>query len=152
MCAVGGADLDHVCTRRFHDVGHAKGTANLDQFATRDKHLAATRQREDREQHRGGVVVHDRGRLGTRQLAEQILDDAVAVAARARGEVVFKVGRCRHQRGDPRYRVLRQQGATQVGVDHGAGQVQDGAHFGFECGRHALGQPGIERIAVNRRH
>jgi hypothetical protein len=42
-----------------HDVGHAEGTADLDQLAARDDHLAPGRQRGQHQQDGGGVVVDD---------------------------------------------------------------------------------------------
>jgi hypothetical protein len=48
------------------------------------------------EQHGGGVVVDHGGGLGAGQLAHQVLDDAVAVAAAAAGQVVFQVVRAGH--------------------------------------------------------
>jgi hypothetical protein len=43
--AVGGADLDQLGAGAAHDVGHAEGAADLDQFAARDDGLLALDQR-----------------------------------------------------------------------------------------------------------
>ena len=47
--AVGRADLNQLATALAHHVGDAEATANLHQLPTRDNHLAAHRQRAERQ-------------------------------------------------------------------------------------------------------
>ena len=68
--AVRRADLDEARARAREHVGDAEAVADLDQLAARDDHLAALRERGEREQHRGGVVVDDERRLRARQPAQ----------------------------------------------------------------------------------
>ena len=50
-------------------------------------------QRVEHQQHRGGVVVDDGRRFGAGQLAQQVLDELVALAALARVQVEFEIDR-----------------------------------------------------------
>ena len=61
--AVRRPDLDEPRARAREHVGDAEAVADLDQLAARDDHLASLRERREREQHRGGVVVDDERRL-----------------------------------------------------------------------------------------
>ena len=93
----------------------------------RHHHFAPVRQRIEHQQHGGGIVVDHGGRLGPGQLAQQALDQIVAVAAPARVQVELQVG-WRGQRAQHRgHGLVGQQRAAQVGVQHGAGQVVHGA-------------------------
>ncbi len=145
MGAVGRADLDQGRAGGGHHLGHAEGAADLDELATRDQDLAVAGQRGDRQQHRGGVVVDHRRRLGAGQRAQQLLDQAVAVAAAAGGEVVLEVVRRGHRRQHLGQRSVGQQRAAEVGVDHGAAQVEHAAHPRREAGVDARGQRGGQR-------
>ena len=150
--AVGAAHLDELRAGALHDVGHAEGATDLDQLPTRDDDLLALGQRVEQQEDRGGVVIdHGRG-LGAGQLGDQRGDEVVAVAASARFEVVFEragVARGLDHRGD---RLLGQRGAAEVGVQHGAGEVEhrtqirpaDGVDASFDRGqqRGELGQRG----------
>ena len=108
-----------------HDVGHAEGAADLDQLAARDDRLASLRERVEHEQHRGGIVVDDGRVLGAGQLAQQAAHVVVALAAAAAVEVEFERDRVAH-RGDRGFdRRLRQKRATEIGVQHRAGEVED---------------------------
>jgi len=123
-----------------HDVGHAEGAADLDQLAARDDDLAAAPvhrcERGDGQQHGGGVVVDDRRRLGAGERAQQFLDEAVAVAAAARREVVLEVVGRGHRRQQVLECRIGKQRAPEVGVDHRAGEVEHAAH--------ARGQPRVD--------
>jgi hypothetical protein len=121
------------CARRITS-GNAEGAADLDQLAARDDRFLALGQRVQRQQHGGGVVVDDgRGDVGIaagNQFGEQAGHQVVAVAAPARGEVVFqRTGRTRRL-DHPRDGLLGQQGAAEVGVQDGAGQVEHGTQIG----------------------
>ena len=139
MGAVGGADLAQHRAGAGHDVGNAEGAADLDQFAARDRHLAPERQRVEDQQHRGGVVVDHGGRLGAGDLAQQAGDVFVALAAPPGGEVEFQRGgggkRLRGGGGGGR----RQRCAAEIGVQHGAGQVEHRALRGGEASGQCVG-------------
>ena len=127
--AVGGADLDEPGAGTRHDVGHAEGAADLDQLAARHDRLAALGQRVQRQQHRGGVVVDDGGVLRPGQLDEQVAQRRVALAAPAAAEVELERQRLPHG-GDRRLdRGLGEQRPAEVGVEHGAGQIEDRTHL-----------------------
>jgi len=81
MGTVGGADLDQLRPGALHDVGDTEGPADLDQLTPRDNDPLLARQGVEQEEDRGGIVVDDGGSLGARELAEQVADDVIAVAA-----------------------------------------------------------------------
>ena len=68
--AVRGADLDQPGARAGEHFGNPEAVADLDQLASRDHHIAAFRERGEREQHGGRVVVDDERSLGPRQPAQ----------------------------------------------------------------------------------
>ena len=68
--AVRGADLDQPGARAGEHLGNPEAVADLDQLAARDEHIAAFRERGQREQHGGGVVVDDERSLGAGQPAQ----------------------------------------------------------------------------------
>ena len=86
--AVRRSDLDEARARPREHVGDAEAVADLDELAARDDHLASFRERGEREQHGGGVVVDDERGLGARQAPEErrevILPRARARLARGR--------------------------------------------------------------------
>ncbi len=123
--AVGGADLDQPGAGARHDVRHAEGAADLDQLAARDDRLAALGQRVEHEQHGGGIVVDDGGVLGAGQLAEKAAQMIVALAAPAAVEVEFERHGAAHRRDRRLDRCLGEQRAAEIGVQHGAGQIED---------------------------
>ena len=129
MGAVGGADLDEPRAGAGHDVGHAEGAADLDQLAARDDGLAPLGQRVERQQHRGGIVVDDGRVLGAGQLAEQAAQMTASRSPRrppARSNSSASALRMAVDRGLDR--LLGEQRAAEIGVQHGAGQVEDRAH------------------------
>ena len=137
MGAVGGADLDQPAAGAGHDVGDAEGAADLDELAARDDDLAAGGQRRQHQQHGGGVVV-DRGRgLGAGQAMQPGRDVIVALAAAAAREIVFQRGRRAHGRDRGLDRLLGQKRAAEIGVQHGAGEIEDAPLRGL----HQAGQP-----------
>ena len=146
--AVGGADLDDARPGPRHDVGHPEGAADLDQLAARDDRLAALRQRVQGEEHGGGVVVDDGGVLGAGQLDEEVAQDRVALAALAAVEVELERERVAHRGHRGLDRLLGEEGAAEVGVEHGAGEVEDRAHLrarGRVEARDDVGGDGFER-------
>ena len=84
MRAVGGADFDAAWRRRGPSC-RACGRRRRSRPARRARRSppCARRQRVERQQHRGGVVVDHRGGLGAGDFAQQLLDELVAVAAAA---------------------------------------------------------------------
>ena len=147
--AVGGPDLHHVSAGACHHVGHAEGAADLDELAARDHDLAVARHRRHRQQHRGGVVVDHRRGFGAGDAAEQRLDNRVAVAAAAGRQVVFEVVRRRHQRDQARERGVGEQRPAEVGVDHGAGEVQHGTQAWCQAGGDAGNKRRAQRIGLD---
>jgi hypothetical protein len=127
MGAVGGAHLHQLRAGAGHDVGDPERAADLHQLAARHHHLAPVGQRIEHQQHRGGVVVDHRRGLGAGQLAQQVFDQLVAVAAGAAAQVELQ----RHRRGQRAHhrlqRLLGQRRPPQVGVQHGAGEVEHAA-------------------------
>ena len=124
MGAVGGADFDQFGAGAAHDLGHAEGAADLDQFAARDDRLAPLGERIEHEQNRGGVVVDHGGVLGAGQFAQQIANEIVAVAAMAGAEIEFERNRVAHRHLRRLDRGFRPQRAAEIGVQHGAGEVE----------------------------
>ncbi len=131
---VGGArairrpDLDEARTRACEHVGDAEAVADLDQLAARDEHVAALRERGEREQHRRRVVVDDDRRLGAGEPAQERCHVILPRAARSR-----PTGRTRgsSSRGRPRPPArsppAAERCAAEVRVDDHAGRVQHAA-------------------------
>ena len=146
MGAVGGADLDQPAAGAGHDVGDAEGAADLDELAARDDDLAAGGQRRQHQQHGGGVVV-DRGRrLRAGQAMQPGRDVIVALAAAAAREIVFQRGRRAHGRDRGLDRLLGQERAAEIGVQHGAGEIEDPPLRGLHQAR-----PAAARTSARRR-
>ena len=119
-------DLDEPRARAGEHVRDPEAVADLDQLAARDDDLAALRERGEREQHRGRVVVDDDRRLGAGEPAQQRRQVILARAAGAGGEVVLEVGVAARGR-DPLERRLGERRAAEVRVHEHAGGVQDAA-------------------------
>ena len=129
--AVGGADFDELGAGAAHDLGHAEGAADLDQFAARHDRLAALGQGVEHQQDRGGVVVDHGGVLGAGQFAEQVADEIVAVAAMAAAKVEFQRHRVAHRHLRRLDRGLGPQRAAEIGVQHGAGEIEHRPQVGL---------------------
>ena len=82
------------------------------------------RQRVEHEQHRGGVVVDDGRVLGAGQLAQQAAQMIVALAALAAAEIELERDRVAHRRDRGLDRLLGDQRAAEIGVQHGAGEIE----------------------------
>ena len=93
MGAIGRADFAQNRAALGHDLGNAKGAADLDQLAARDDHFFAFGQRVQPEQHRGGIVIDHRGGFGAGKLDQQLFQRLFALAAFAGGEIVFQIDR-----------------------------------------------------------
>jgi hypothetical protein len=85
--AVGGAHFVQLYPGAGHDVGDAKGAADLDQLAAGNDAFLARAKAVQRKQHGGGVVVHHGDGFSAGQFADQAFDEVVAVAALARRQV-----------------------------------------------------------------
>ena len=129
-CAVGGAHFTQAATGGGHDVGQAKGAADLHQFTARDDHFAALGQRGQHQHQGGGVVVDDGGRWCAGQALQPGFDVVVAVTAPTCGQVKFKVAGTAGNVVDGAQRLGRQRRAAQIGVQHRAGEVEDAAQAG----------------------
>ena len=138
MRAVGRADLDQAAAGARHDVGNAEGAADLDQLAARDDDLAAGGQRVQHQQHGGGIVVDGGRRLGAGQAAQPGRDMVVALAAaRRRRDRIPAWSASAWPRPRPAIASSASTRAPEIGVQHGAGQVEDAALRGLHQG----GQP-----------
>ena len=126
--AVGGSDLDQPRAGARHDVGHAEGAADLDQFAARDDRFATLRERVEHEQNRGRVVVDDRRILRPAELAQQAADQDVALAAPAGVEIELERNRLSHRSDRGLDRRVGERRAPEIGVQHDAGQVEYRPH------------------------
>ena len=123
--AVGGADFAQHRAAAGHDVGDAEAAADFDQLAARDHHFPAFRQRRQHQQHRGGVVVHHYAGLGAQQTVQELGGVRVALPALAGAQVEFQVGVAGGKIKDLPGSFDAQGRASQVGVQHHAGGVDD---------------------------
>ena len=144
--AVGGADLRQPAARARHDVRDAEAAADLDEFPAGYGYGASEGQGVEREQHRGGVVVDDRGRLGAGQEPESMPDDAFPVAAPAGPEVVLEGDGSRGRVDGGGHEFRREYGPAEVGVDDRPGQVEDAPVAMADVAR----EPGFHRLRVAR--
>ena len=142
MGAVGGTHLHQFGAGARHDVRDAEGTADLDQFAPRDHHLLAACQAVEHQQHAGGVVVDDGGVFGPGQFAQPAAHQVVTVAASAAVQVEFQVGGRGHGPCHSLGHLIRQQRTPQVGVQHGAREVEDLAQARGQLTAQGLFHPG----------
>ena len=142
MGTVGGAHLHQFGTGARHDVRNAEGAADLDQLAPRDHHLLAACQAVEHQQHASGVVVDDGGVFGPSQFAQPAAHQVVTVAASAAVQVKFQVGGRGHGPCHGLGHLIRQQCPTQVGVQHGAREVEDLAQARGKLTAQGLFHPG----------
>ena len=118
------ADLDEARARADEDVGDAEAVADLDELASRHDHLAALRERREREEDGGRVVVDDERGLRTRQTLQQLGEVILTRPTLASLEVVLEVRVAGAHLGHARERGLREGCATEVRVHENAGRVQ----------------------------
>ena len=131
MGFVGRSHLAQFHPARFHHLGDAKRPADLDHLPPGNDGLFSLRQGGQGEQHRAGVVVDHRRRLGAGQAAEQLFDMGEAMAALARRQIEFEVGIGAADGGDRRQRRFAQGGAAEIGVQQRAGGVDYRSQGGF---------------------
>ena len=125
--AVGCAHLPQDCAGTGQNIGYSKRAADLDQFPAGDEHFTPERQRVQGQQHRGGVVVDHRGRPGADDLLQQATDVVIAVTAPSGVKVEFQCGGAAQRACGSRGSFRRQRSAAEIGVEHGASQVEDGS-------------------------
>ena len=154
MRPVGGADLDQPRSRPRHDLRHPEGAADLDQLTARNDGCAVRGQRIEHQEHCGRIVVDDDGVLGSCQLAHEAADDVVTLAASAGCEFELERRRMAHRAcsgGDGRFGQHR---AAEVGVQHGAGEIEHAAQPGrigrLEPDQRRLGNAPRQRLAIKR--
>ena len=140
--AVGGAHLHQLGAGARHDIRNTESAADLDQLASRDHHLLAACQAVEHQQHASGVVVDDGGVFGTSQFAQPAAHQVVTVATSAAVQVKFQVGGRGHGPCHGLGHFIRQQRAPQVGVQHGAGKVEDLAQARGQLTAQGLFHPG----------
>ena len=96
MGPVGRADFDQLDPGAAHDLRHAEGAADFDQFAARDDRFASLGQGVEDEEDGRGVVVDEGGVLSARHFAEQRPKVNIAFAAAAGCQVELKRDRVAH--------------------------------------------------------
>ena len=149
--AVGGADLRQQRAGAGHDVRHAKGAADLDQLAARDDRPPPQAQRVEDEQDGRGIVV-DHGRvLGPGQLAQEAAKVIVALAAPAGREVELERQGAAHGLDRGLDRRFGEQRPAEIGVQHGAGEVEHRAGRGSGGGRQRRRRSNRQPGRVRRR-
>ena len=136
---VGRADLAQHRARLRHDVGHPEAAADLHELAARHDHFAPGGERRQHQQRGRRVVVHDDGRLGAGEMAEQRLGVDVAAPARAPREVVLERRVAAAHGGEPGERRLRERRAPQVRVQDDPGRVDHGDERGGEAPAEVFG-------------
>ena len=124
MGAVGGTHFVQLATRLAHHVGDAKCPADLHQFAARDHHFATAGGGRQHQQNGRRVVVHDTGVFRAGDLAQQIGNGAIAMAAPGVVEIIFERHRRAHRAGNRLHGRLRLDGAPQIGMQYRTGEIK----------------------------
>ena len=109
----------------LHHVGHAEGTADLDEFAARDDDLLAAGKGVQAEQDGRRVVVHGRGGLDAGEPLQDAFDMDMAFAAFTCRNIVFKVGIAPADLDNALDGLLGQDRAAEVRMHDHAGGVDD---------------------------
>ncbi len=76
------------------------------------------------QQHGGSVVVHDHGRFGAGELAQQLLDYPVTLAAPAGLQIELQIHRRGERLSNGTHGLLGQQRAAEIGVQHRAREIE----------------------------
>ena len=90
----------------------------------------AIRQAVEHQQDSRGIVVDHRGRFRPREIAQKLFNVRVAISTLAGGDVEFEVRGLPCGERDGLDRFFRQCGASEIGMEHGAGQIEDAAQRG----------------------
>ena len=122
--AIRRPDLDEPRTRPGEHFRDPEAVPDLDQLAARDHDLAAFRERREREQHRGSVVVHDERGVGARQPLEERREVLLPRAALPALDVVLEVRVAGADLRDACERGLRERRTAEVRVHEHARRVQ----------------------------
>ena len=122
--AIGGAHFDELGARAPHDVGKPERAADLDELPARDQHLAPIREHAQHQQHGGRVVVHDHGRFGAGELAQQLLDQRITLATPAGFQIELQIYRRGQRLRHGTHGLLGQQRAAEIGVQHRTGEIE----------------------------
>ena len=148
MGSIRGADLDQRRAALGHDLRHAERAADLYQLAARDDDLPAVRERSQREQHRGSVVVDGEGGLRAGQTGQQRLNVLVAGPAPAAAHIDLECGISRHDLCDRPDRSVAQGSTAQVRVDDDARAVHGPSEAQRATGLDQRAQRVQERVRV----
>jgi len=135
--AVGGADLAEPSTRRCDQVGQAETVTDLDHLTAADDDLPPGREGGRREHESGRAVVDHQHVTGRgHRFTQRVQGAAASAGSRAGSDIELHVDVCRgrHHRLDRR---RRQWGATDVGVQHDPGGVENRSQR-----RRGAGEPG----------
>ena len=151
MGAIGSADFDQACTGARHDIGDAESTADLDQLTARHYDFFLSREGVQSQEHCGGIVVDHRRRFGAGQATDPLFNVHVTIAASATGQVVFQIARTRCNSGHRRNGFRRQGRATEIGMQHRAGQIEHAFERGREQGRELTRGAGQQSLLATGR-
>ena len=124
MGAVGGTHFVQLTTRLTHHIRNAKCAADLHQFAAGNHHFAAAGGGRQHQQNGRRVVVHDTGIFRAGDLAQQIGNGAIAMAAPGVVEIIFERHRRAHRAGNRLHGRLRLDGAPQIGMQYRTGEIK----------------------------
>lgn len=105
-------------------VGNPEAVADLDQLTAGDEHLAALRERGQRQQHGGGVVVDDERGLRPGQPAHERGEVILPRAPRPRRQVVLEVGVAPADREHALERRRGERRATEIRVEEDTRRVE----------------------------
>ena len=123
---VGRSHLDQLRTGPRHDGGHTEGAADFHEFASRDGNLPLQSQSVE-QQHDGRRVVVDDERAFCAGQADQPLDGAGPPLSPATApEIVFQRARFPRGPGHGLDGFAGQRRASEIGMENGAGKVEDG--------------------------
>lgn len=123
--AVGGAHFPQPAPGLRHHVRDAKRPADLHQLSPGNHHLFTAGGRGQHQQHRRGVVIHNAGIFRPGELAQQRRQRPIAMAAPGPIKIVLQGNRRLHRLGYRSHRLLSQQRAPQISVQHRSRQVDD---------------------------
>jgi len=123
--AVRRADLHEARARLGHDVGHPKGAADLDELAARHQNFFFRGQRVERQDHRGGAIVHHERVLGAGDLFEQSNAMRVSRATLTSADVVLEVAESFRDLFDGANGDTSERSAAKVGVKNYTGSIDD---------------------------
>ena len=123
MRPVCGADLNHMCTGKAHNIGNAKGTPYFDQLPAGDNDLSLSGQSSKTKNNGTRIIINDKSRLRSCQLAEQPLHMGIPMTARTRLKRILKGtvpgSHTRHSLNCP----FSKTGSPHIGVNDNSGGI-----------------------------